>query len=47
MKKEKKNLPKTAVSPRSSPLRLFREEQRLGLSDRNSVLMTENLFGIR
>ena len=47
MKKEKKNLAKTAVSPRSSPLRTFRSEERLRLSDRNSILMTLNLSGIR
>ena len=31
---------KTAVSTRSSPLETFREEKRLLLSDRNSILMT-------
>ncbi|MCO0615624.1 hypothetical protein M8756_20395, partial [Lutimaribacter sp. EGI FJ00015] len=31
---------KTSVSPRSSPLGTFREEERLRLSDRNSILMT-------
>ena len=31
---------KTSVSPRSSPLGTFRAEERLGLSDRNSILMT-------
>ena len=36
-------LAKTAVSPRSSET--FREEERL--SNRNSILMTENLSGIR
>ena len=30
----------TSVSPRSSPLGTFREEERLRLSDRNSILMT-------
>ena len=38
---------KTTVSPRSSPLRTFRSEERLRLSDRNSILMTLNLSGIR
>ena len=33
--------------PRSSPLGAFREEERLQLSYRNSVLMTLNLSGIR
>ena len=31
---------KTSVSPRSSPLGTFRLEERLQLSDRNSILMT-------
>ena len=30
---------KTAVSPRSLPLGTFREEERLRLSDRNSILI--------
>ena len=30
----------------SSPLGTFREEERLRLSDRNSLLMTQNLSGI-
>ena len=33
-------LANTAVSPRSSPLETFREEERLRLSDRNSILVT-------
>ena len=33
-------LGKTAISPRSSPLGTFREEERLRLRDRNSTLMT-------
>ena len=37
---------KTSVSPRSSPLGTFRVEERLRLSDRNSILMTQNLSGI-
>ena len=37
---------KTCVSPRSSPLGTFREEERLRLSDKNSILMTQNLSGI-
>ena len=32
---------KTSVSPRSSPLGTFRAEERLPLSDRNSILMTQ------
>jgi len=32
---------KTSVSPRSSPLGTFSEEERLRLSDRNSILMTQ------
>ena len=32
---------KTSVSPRSSPPGTFREEERLRLSDRNSILMTQ------
>ena len=32
---------KTSVSPRSSPLGTFRVEERLRLSDRNSILMTQ------
>ena len=31
----------TSVSPRSSPLGTFREEERLRLSDRNAILMTQ------
>ena len=31
---------KASVSPCSSPLRMFREEERLRLSNRNSILMT-------
>ena len=31
---------KTSVSPRSSPLGTFRAEERLRLSNRNSILMT-------
>ena len=31
---------KTSVSPRSSPLSTFRAEERLRLSNRNSILMT-------
>ena len=34
-------------SPRSSPLGTFCAEEHLRLSDRNSVLMTQNLSGIR
>ena len=34
------NTAKTSVSPRSSPMGTFREEERLRLSDRNSILMT-------
>ena len=34
------------VSPRLSPLRDVREEKRLRLSERNSMLMTQNLSGI-
>ena len=38
---------KTSVSARSSPLRTFREEERLRLSDRNSILMTQiNVYTI-
>ena len=40
-------LSKTAVSPRSSPLGTFRAEERLRLSDRNSILIKLNLSGIR
>ena len=36
----------TAVSPCSPSLRTFRHEERLRLSDRNSVLMMYNLSGI-
>ena len=36
----------TAVSPCSSPLRMFRQEAHLQLSDRDSILKTLNLFGI-
>ena len=32
---------KTSVSPRSSPLGTFRAKERLRLSDRNSILMTQ------
>ena len=32
---------KTAVSPRSLPLGAFRQDRRLRLSDRNSILMTQ------
>ena len=32
---------KTSVSPRSSSLRTFRAEERLRLSDRNSILMMQ------
>ena len=32
---------KISVSPRSSPLGTFRAEERLRLSDRNSILMTQ------
>ena len=32
---------KTSVSPRSSPLGAFHAEERLRLSDRNSILMTQ------
>ena len=34
---------KTAFSPRSSSLETIREEERLRLSDRNSILVTSNL----
>ena len=34
-------LAKTSVSPGSSPLGTFREEERLRLSGRNSILMTQ------
>ena len=37
---------KTAVSPRSSTPGTLRRERRLRLSDRNSILMTQNLSGI-
>ena len=38
---------KTSVSPRSSPLGTFRAEERLRLSDRNSILMTQiNVYSI-
>ena len=36
----------TAVSLFSSPLGTFRQEERVRLSDRNSILMTYNLSGI-
>ena len=36
----------TAVSPCSSPLRMFRQGAHLQLSDRDSILKTLNLFGI-
>ena len=36
----------TAVSPCSSLLGMFRQEERLRLSDRNSILMPLNLSGI-
>ena len=35
------------ISPRSSPLRDILRGERLGLSDRNSILMMQNLSGIR
>ena len=35
------------VSPRSSPLRDVSQGERLRLSDRNSILMTQNLSGIQ
>ena len=35
---------KTSVSPRSSPLETFRAEERLRLSDRNSIQMTQSVF---
>ena len=38
LKKKKKS---TSVSPRSSPLGTFRAEERLRLSDRNSILMMQ------
>ena len=37
---------KTAVSPRSLQPGTLRRERRLRLSDRNSILMTQNLSGI-
>ena len=37
---------KTAISPRSSTPATLRRERRLHLSDRNSILMTQNLSGI-
>ena len=40
------NSAKTAVSPRSSTPGTLRRERRLRLSDRNSILMTQNLSGI-
>ena len=43
----KKQPAKTSVSPRSSPLKKFRAEERLRLSDRNSILMTQiNVYTI-
>ena len=41
------SLRKADVSPRLSPLGTFREEERLRLSNRNSILMMQNLSWIR
>ena len=41
---EKSQPAKTSVSPRSSPPRTFREEERRRLSRRNSMLMTQTDF---
>ena len=41
------SLRKADVSPRLSPLGTFREEERLRLSNRNSILMMQNLSGIQ
>ena len=41
------NVAEIDVSPRSSSLRTFRAEERLRLSDRNSILMTQiNVYKI-
>ena len=37
----------TAFSPRSSSLETYRHKKRLHLSDRNSIVMTQNLSRIR
>ena len=38
------SLAKASFSPHSSPLGTFRAEERLRLSDRNSILMTQSMF---
>ena len=45
--RKKKTWHKRHISPHSSPLREVLEEERVRLSDRNSILMTKNLSEVR